>query len=56
MLEYRFAINKPREHFASSRVLYNAKGAAPFPVRLADKSYSAAFAIWKSSNPDLVWY
>jgi hypothetical protein len=44
-LEYRFAANEPREHFASGRVLYNAKGAAPFPVRLADEIAQRCFAI-----------
>jgi len=42
-LEYRFAANEPREHFASGRVLYNAKGAAPFPVRLADEIAQRCF-------------
>ena len=45
MLEYRFATDEPREHFASGRVLYNAKGAAPFPVRLADEIAQRCFAL-----------
>jgi len=43
VLEYRFATDEPREHFASGRVLYNAKGAAPFPVRLADEIVQRCF-------------
>jgi SAM-dependent methyltransferase len=42
-LEYRFAASEPREHFASGRVLYNARGAAPFPVRLADEIAQRCF-------------
>ena len=45
MVEYRFAADEPREHFASGRVLYNAKGAAPFPVRLADEIAQRCFAL-----------
>lgn len=43
-MEYRYATDEPREHFASGRVLYNAKGAAPFPVRLADEIAQRCFA------------
>jgi SAM-dependent methyltransferase len=43
VLEYRFSTDEPREHFASGRVLYNAKGAAPFPVRLADEIVQRCF-------------
>jgi SAM-dependent methyltransferase len=44
-LDYRFAANEPREHFASGRVLYNARGAAPFPVRLADEIAQRCFHV-----------
>ena len=44
-LEYRYASDESREHFASGRVLYNAKGAAPFPVRLADEMAQRCFAL-----------
>lgn len=44
-MEYRYAADAPREHFASGRVLYNAKGAAPFPVRLADEIVQRCFRL-----------
>ena len=45
VLEYRYASDESREHFASGRVLYNTKGAAPFPVRLADEIVQRCFAL-----------
>ena len=44
-MEYRHASDESRAHFASGRVLYNAKGAAPFPVRLADEIAQRCFAL-----------